>query len=136
MNKLRLYSLIVSICAAGYIWLAISFKSTVAGSKDTGLCLFKKITHIPCPSCGSTRLVLLLAKGDIRESLFLNPMGILLAIIMITLPLWILYDLIKRKESLYNFYNRSEFFLKRRWVAVPAILLLLINWIWNIYKGL
>jgi hypothetical protein len=37
---------------------------------------------------------------------------------------------------LYNFYNQTELVLKRKWIAIPAILLVLLNWIWNIAKGL
>ncbi|BBE16839.1 hypothetical protein AQPE_0986 [Aquipluma nitroreducens] len=56
--------------------------------------------------------------------------------ILILAPLWILYDIVLRKDSLLQVYNRSEIFLRQKWIAIPLILLVILNWIWNIYKGL
>jgi hypothetical protein len=137
MNRNKLYLILITACTAGYMWLVIAnqFNYSSKGG-ETGVCLIKLITHIPCPSCGTTRSLLSLSKGDFSGSLHWNPIGLLLAVIMIITPAWILYDLIKQKDSLFNFYNQAEVFLKRTWVAIPAILLVLTNWIWNIYKGL
>jgi hypothetical protein len=55
---------------------------------------------------------------------------------LLVLPVWLVFDLISRKSTLYHFYNRSERFLQRKWIAIPAILLVLLNWVWNIAKGL
>jgi hypothetical protein len=75
-------------------------------------------------------------KGDIQGALFLNPIGFILMTILIISPFWILYDLISRKETLFNAYQKAEFFMRRKWIAIPAILLVFLNWIWNISKGL
>ena len=37
-------------------------------------CVFKGLTGIPCPTCGSTRSVVHLAHGDILTALALNPL--------------------------------------------------------------
>jgi hypothetical protein len=37
-------------------------------------CVFKGLTGIPCPTCGSTRSVVLLAHGDILHALAMNPL--------------------------------------------------------------
>lgn len=37
-------------------------------------CAFKGFTGIPCPTCGSTRSLALLAKGEVLDSLAMNPM--------------------------------------------------------------
>ena len=94
------------------------------------------MTHIPCPSCGATRSVLYLTKGEIAEALYLNPIGVILVTIMIVVPIWLLYDVIFHKNTLFQFYRKIELTLNRRIIAIPAILLVLMNWIWNIYKGL
>ena len=136
MSRNKLYTLLSAACAAGYIWLMLTFYRNVYDPSDFGVCLFKHVTGIPCPSCGSTRSAISLLKGDFAGAIFWNPFGILILFILIVSPVWIIYDLIGRKETLFNFYIRSELFIKRKWIAIPAILLVLINWIWNITKNL
>jgi hypothetical protein len=121
---------------AGYIWLIITYYRIVAAGLEPDVCLFKRVTGIPCPSCGSTRSVLSFLKGDIVGAILLNPFGIIIVCILLVVPFWILFDVLSHKDSLFNFYTRTEFFLKRKWIAIPAILLVLLNWIWNIIKGL
>jgi len=55
---------------------------------------------------------------------------------MVASPIWIAYDLVSRKETLLNFYKKTESYLKQKRIAIPVILLIITNWIWNIYKGL
>ena len=136
MVRNKLYAILAAACAAGYTWLLLTYYRNISNESDFGVCLFKQVTGIPCPSCGSTRSVLSLLRGDFAGALFWNPFGILIMLILIISPAWMIYDIVLRKESLYIFYNRSEQFFKRKWIAVPAIFLVLLNWIWNIYKGL
>lgn len=74
--------------------------------------------------------------GDILSALFWNPFGIILMAILIGSPFWIFYDLVSRKKTLLNAYIKTELILKRKWIALTAILLVMLNWIWNISKGL
>lgn len=37
-------------------------------------CVFKGLTSFPCPTCGSTRAVLLLVHGEVGASLSMNPL--------------------------------------------------------------
>jgi len=37
-------------------------------------CAFKMLTGIPCPTCGATRSVVALARGDITASFMMNPL--------------------------------------------------------------
>ncbi len=136
MVRNKLYALVSTACAAGYIWLFINYHRIVTESKEPGICLFKRITGIPCPSCGSTRSVLSILNGDLMWALLWNPFGLILMSILIMSPLWIIYDVVSKKDSLLQFYNRAENFIQRKWIAIPLILLVILNWIWNIYKGL
>lgn len=43
-----------------------------------GLCVLKGFFGFPCPGCGGTRAMILLAKGDVSGSLELNPSAPLL----------------------------------------------------------
>jgi len=133
MTRNKLYSLLLIACFAGFIYLfyAISMKS-----ETVRVCIIKNVTGYPCPSCGTTRAVLLLSQGKIIESLLLNPFGILVAVIMIVCPIWILTDLILKKETFYIGYKKTEATIRKPWLAIVLILLVLLNWIWNIYKNL
>jgi hypothetical protein len=67
-------------------------------------------------------------------ALLLNPLGYIIVIAMVTLPFWLLFDTIWRKDSLLKFYIKFESVFRRKAVVIFAIVLLLANWIWNIVK--
>ncbi|MGF1636390.1 MAG: DUF2752 domain-containing protein [Cyclobacteriaceae bacterium] len=96
----------------------------------------KHATNIPCPSCGSTRSVVSLIHGEFIDALLINPLGYIVATIMLMMPIWILIDLVYKKETLYKLYQKMEVYLKKPQFAIPLIVLIIINWIWNITKGL
>jgi cell division protein FtsW (lipid II flippase) len=98
--------------------------------------MIKYVTGFPCPSCGTTRAVQLLFKGDFIASVLTNPFGIIVSGSMLFLPFWIVIDLILKKETFYRFYNKMECLLKQKKIAIPLIILVVLNWIWNINKGL
>lgn len=100
------------------------------------MCVSKSITDVPCPSCGTTRSVLSFFEGDFIKSLYWNPLGVLVSLVLLVFPFWILYDLFFRKKTLYQMYVIFENFLKKPYFYIPFLVLLLLNWIWNIYKGL
>lgn len=129
-----LYALLLMSCIAGYAYLLYSFNSADAGHGT--LCLFKNITGVACPSCGSTRAVIALFQGRVSDAIYYNPIGLLIASVMLISPLWITRDLLRKQESLYARYRQLEKLLAQPSVYVPAILLILFNWAWNILKGL
>jgi len=138
MGRNKLYFHLGIACLAGYIWFFVNYSITYSHENngiETG-CLIKQFTDIPCPSCGATRSLISLMHGHIIESLYWNPFGIVLFVIMLITPIWLLVDCLYHRASLLWFYKKTELFLKQRKVAIPAILLVLINWGWNIYKGL
>jgi len=48
---------------------------------DTGLCIFRRVTGLPCPSCGMTRSYIALFSGDIKSAFFMHPLFWLVPII-------------------------------------------------------
>jgi hypothetical protein len=134
MSKNRLYTTVLTACFFGMLYIGYHLCSF--STENVGFCLIKKCTGVPCPSCGSTRAVLLLLKGHFIASLQMNPFGILIAIIMLLIPFWIVFDLLSKKESFFNFYTQAETVLKQRSIAIPLVVLVVLNWIWTIYKGL
>jgi len=136
LSRSKLYTLLFIACCAGYIWLYIGIAINKSESNPVEVCLIKQLTNIPCPSCGSTRSVLSLMHGEFVQSVLINPFGLIIAFIMIVTPFWILLDLVAKSQSLYNFYHKMEDVLKKPKFAIPLILLVILNWIWNIIKGL
>ena len=136
LDRNKLYSILLIACLVGYIWLYYSITSERTDKKSVEVCLMKHITNIPCPSCGSTRSVISITKGNFVEAFDLNPIGYIVAIIMLIAPVWIITDLILRNNSLFVCYLKIENQLKNPKYAVPLILIIIINWIWNITKGL
>ena len=134
MNKRSLYFLTLSLSLAGYSWLGWN---VIEHSKTPTLCLVKHVTGIPCPSCGTTTAMIEFIHGNFLSSLLINPFGLLMMAVLIIFPGWIIADLLRNSDSFFRFYRRFEMiFQQRRWISIPAVLLVVVNWIWNISKGL
>lgn len=135
MTRNRLYLTLLILLLAGYSWLIFSIYHTYSVySESVELCIFKVITGVPCPSCGSTRSVVSFFKGDVYEAIMYNPIGIILAGLIVFTPFWLLYDIIFKRDSLLNFYNKFEIFITGKKIMIIAITLVIANWIWNIFK--
>ncbi|WP_310554695.1 DUF2752 domain-containing protein [Flavobacterium sp.] len=135
MKKNKLYKFIFLACFFGYSWLFFfNYNKGISTEIDYTVCLFKRITDYPCLSCGTTRAISYFFKGDFITAVLLNPIGIVLALIMVVSPIWISIDWYTKKQTFYNFYIKCETILKIRKVHVLLILLLILNWIWNIKK--
>lgn len=137
LNRTGLYALLLSACAAGCGWLAyLSMNPSMIHNASATPCLIHHATGLPCPSCGSSRAVLSLLHGDVLQSVYWNPLGLIILGIMVISPVWIFRDLLTGSDSFYRFYRRAESWLRIRWVATAAIVLVLSNWIWTISKGI
>lgn len=134
-SRNKLYGWLLFFSAIGYLWVFYNLLFVPADGGAT-LCLFKTITHLPCPSCGVTRTICSLIHQEESIGSVINPLGILVAVMMLIVPLWILIDLLIKKESFYNQYINIENFLQKRPIAISSILLITFVWIWNIVKGL
>jgi hypothetical protein len=130
----RLNTIVLLAGAGGFAWLGYSIANR--RPLDGGVCLIKQVTGVPCPSCGTTRAIDALLHGHFAESVLMNPFGLLVFGAMVLFPLWVLIDLASGKQSFFYFYNRVEKLLQRKSVAIPLAILVLLNWIWNIFKGL
>lgn len=138
MNKKRnlLYFFILAACFLGFIWIYVNLTNKHHEAKSIDVCLMKRVTNIPCPSCGVTRSVVSLTKGDFLKAFLTNPLGYIVLIIMIVAPLWVFYDFSLKKKSFFQFYQTLENYIRKPTIAVILITLVIVNWIWNIYKGL
>lgn len=98
--------------------------------------MIKSITGYPCPSCGTTRAIVFLSKGEVIQSIQQNPFGLVVGLLMVVLPFWITFDIIKKKDTFHQFYLKIETIIRRPKVVLVLILLVILNWIWNLYKHL
>jgi hypothetical protein len=136
MNRKTLYILLASLSLAGYGWLAWNSAKHASYAPVPG-CLFKAVTHVPCPSCGTTRAIVLLLHGNPAQSLLLNPFGAILFMALVVIPIWLLADILRKGESLHRFYAGAERLIKRKtWIPIFLIVLVIANWFWNISKEL
>jgi hypothetical protein len=88
-------------------------------------CTFKSMTGVPCPTCGTTRLLTHLAQGDLSIAFCLNPA---VAFILISAIVLFLYDAIVLFSG-----SRVAFSLSPResqWIRSGAIVALLVNWVY------
>jgi hypothetical protein len=134
MTRNKLYSLLLIACLAGFIYLFYTFHKSE--NDMFRVCIIKNATGFPCPSCGTTRAFALLLKGQLIESVLVNPFGILVAIIMTIFPIWVLMDVVLKNETFLKVYKKSEVIIRKPWLAIVLLFLVLLNWIWNIYKHL
>jgi len=134
LRKKRFYWILTLLTVLGYFWLAFHFVK----QETTGvtLCVFKRLTTLPCPACGSSRSVLLITEGNYYEALVMNPLGYFLTIGLLVLPFWLMYDFVNKQDSLFTASERLNKLFKHSLWPMFFTTLVILNWIWNIHKGL
>ncbi len=78
----------------------------------------------------------LLIAGRWQEGLYTNPLGVVALVWLIITTLWLLYDALVWRNTLQQAYNRAGRILQKRYVWIPLAVLIALNWVWNIQKGL
>lgn len=137
IKKKNIYTILIIVLITGYVWFFLNYSNfSFINSDKIKVCLIKNITNIPCPSCGSTRSVISILNGDFVQAFYMNPFGFIIFIQMLLIPILICYDFIKKKEALFQYYLKFETLFKNKTISSVAILFVLVNWCWNIYKGL
>ena len=139
MSRYRLYTITITACVGGYIWLFFNLNSLRnAVNLDEGLsaCAIKQLSGFACPSCGTTRSILHIINLNFGAAFLTNPFGFIVLSIMIIGPLLIASDLAFKNSLAFNIYAGIERIFRVKLVAITMISLVLINWIWNIHKGI
>ncbi len=132
-----LYWILAILSMAGYAWIGFHLLFVPAAGSGYTVCLFKNMTGLPCPSCGITRSLLLILTGDIYSALMVNPLGGLVALLMLVTPPWLLTDLLAGKKTLASLFLWIEKKIQsNKAVSLPLVALVLLNWGWNILKDL
>jgi hypothetical protein len=92
------------------------------------LCLFKRITGYPCPTCGSTRGVLHILRGDVPAAWTFNPL--LFTVLAVAAALLVVRVAFGRAVRIH--LTRAE----KRIAWIVGIALVLLNWAYVIvYVG-
>lgn len=136
LSRNRLYITILLACLAGYVWIYFGIFHGIYQSKYFEVCLIKRITNVPCPSCGTTRSVAAIIFGNFEQAFLLNPFGFVVASIMLISPVLIMIDYTFKKKSFFDLYKSMEHKINKPLNATIFISIVLINWVWNITKHL
>lgn len=134
LGRRTLYLLVALLCAAGYVWMTFHMDQRLSAHVGS-VCIFKKATTLPCPSCGATRSMKAILTGDFKAGFIWNPLGYLLLTALLVLPWWLVYDIATRRDSFHRLYARMEQVMMRPMVMWIFVALMALNWIWNIQKG-
>lgn len=133
-SRRNLYGLLALFCVAGYVWMTLNIDRRFETHVGP-VCVFKKVTTLPCPSCGSTRSMKAILEGDLVAGFSWNPMGYLLLVMLLVVPWWLLYDLLMKRDTLHRVYRQAEQMVLKPVILWPGLVLVIVNWIWNIVKG-
>ena len=114
----------IGVAAAAAVWLLRLDRIPLT------LCVFKGLTGLPCPTCGSTRALGRLFALDFAGALAMNPLTTLVAVLVAG---WAAADLVllPRRQALgLDVPERLGFVLR-----VGAFVLFLANWVYLIASG-
>lgn len=136
IGRNRLYLLLLTLVSAGYIWLFWHAHLIAGACAPSWGCIIKKTSGYPCPACGTTRGLLALSEGNPAQALEANILAFPLAFAMLLIPVWIVLDVCKGKDSFFRLYTTAEHGLRRPAMAVSFSAAVAFNWAWNMYKGL
>jgi hypothetical protein len=114
----------IGVAAAGTVWLL--------GLDHLPLtfCVFKGLTGLPCPTCGSTRALARLFGLDLAGAVAMNPLATLLAVVMAA---WALADL-----ALLPHRRTLKVEMSPRlgnWLRVAALVAFFLNWVYLLVVG-
>ncbi len=89
-------------------------------------CVFRTLTGFPCPTCGSTRSIVFLSRGDIYSAVAMNPLVAICALTALVFMLYGLFALVLGMPRVSFALSEKE---KDR-VRLAVVLLVLINWLY------
>lgn len=114
----------IGLGAAAVVWLLRLDRVPLT------LCVFKGLTGLPCPTCGSTRTLGRLFALDFTGALAMNPLATLLAVVVAA---WAVADLVllpRRRALEVELAPRAGLVLR-----VGALAVFLANWVYLIAAG-
>lgn len=127
------YIYVILLFILGDFWILLNMLYDIRFT----LCPFRLLTKLPCPFCGTTTATIYLLKGNLLDAFFINPLSFLTIPFLLLIKVLLLIDLILRKDFLFKFLNKLEFYiryiyLKKRIIFIFGFMLIILNWIYLI----
>jgi glucan phosphoethanolaminetransferase (alkaline phosphatase superfamily) len=121
--------LALALILVGYAFYLLPQFLSIVGT--TGFCIFRSTTGIPCPGCGMGKATVSLSHGNIAEAFHMHPLSIPFALGAIAAIIWLIVDLIRKKESFLPLMTK-----RLKWPYFLALILVIAGvWAWNITKA-
>ena len=115
----------LTLIVFGAISLYLGSKATNGFTGGPILCPLRLLTGVNCPTCGITRAFGELAQGDLMGSLYLNPLGLALALSLIV---WAINpDLLKK---IVEQFQKAAFKLTRTTQRLSLFAAAALFWVW------
>ncbi|MCX7829654.1 MAG: DUF2752 domain-containing protein [Acidobacteria bacterium] len=93
-------------------------------------CGLHKLTGIPCPTCGFTRMVFALLELNFKEALSVQPF---LFFVVIFFVLWIFGGIVALICNKFLYVEIPKFWQRNLWI--PLLILFILNYIYLLYSG-
>lgn len=87
-------------------------------------CALKRLTGLPCPTCGAWRAVCALRRGELLEAWLCQPLLVAAAAVLTALAIYALITAVARRPRHFPVANRRE----RRLLWLTLALLAAANW--------
>ena len=120
------------------LWLAVTGAFVAAAAVvipspnvQLPLCALKVLTGLPCPTCGLTRAVLAVTRGDLGAALFFNPLAVVAGTASMLYLAYAATVLVLRLPRFRPRLSPAD----ARFARAISLLLLLANWVWLIATG-
>ena len=129
----RAIALAISLACLAVLLVAAKLnpsRTGVGSHRQLGLqeCQFEVQTGLPCPTCGMTTSFAHFVRGQIPASLWVQPMGTVLALFT-TMAFWAaLYIAITARPA-----HRLLNLIPARYYFIPLLALLVLAWAWKIW---
>ncbi len=128
MSKRRFYCLALFLGLAGQFWIVYSWFRFEKQEEAFNTCIFRRVTSVPCPSCGTVHSIVAILHGNFIQALRENPLGYAVLLLVVIAPLWIIADLLTSREGFYRYYLGAERVLQRKRIFIPLILIIMAFW--------
>ena len=87
---------IVLVITAGFAAVLVLHFARLSDNRYFSICQFRRLTGLPCPTCGVTRSLAMLAKGEWQRAIAYHPLGPLVAVALCGGWLYLLWCAVTR----------------------------------------